>query len=705
MGLVRGVLLICIAALLPVTASGAAAHEEHRDRAVSASSGSAAAAAAPTVLSDSVVVPGLAYPTAFAWTPDGRLIVTEDAGTVRVVRGGTLRARPALDLRSRVCESAERGLVGVAVDPQFTTNHFIYLYWTHDVHGFCGQGGADAPENRVTRHVLGNDDLVVPGSERVLIDHLPSLRWYHQAGDLHFGADSLLYVSVGDNMCSVSDPSKCAGLNTNARRLDLPLGKILRITRDGQVPSSNPYVGAARARRCTAPSGPQPGTGPCTEIFASGLRNPFRFAQRPGTNRFFVNDVGQDTWEEVDDLVAGADYGWNVREGRCATGSTTNCGPTPYRNPVHVYPHSSGCSAVTGGVFVPSGAWPAPYSGSYLYSDYTCRAIFRLVPDGAESFTRVRVMPTVGAPVGLSFGPWAGGKTLYYVDYLNGAVHRVVLGDHNTRPVASFAHRPDGLTVRFDAAASYEPDVGDRITSYRWRFGDGTGATTTTPTVTHTYASKRAYDATLTVTDTHGAVSAPAALQALAGQHPPALAITSPAATARFAVGDAVRIAGAASDAEDGALPGTRIRWTVMLRHADHVHPFLGPVAGPSVNLTYPSPENLLAAQNSSLRVTAEVTDGSGLTTRVTRDLLPRTVTLSFTTSPVGGSLVIGGRTHRTPVSVVAWVGQVVPIAAPDQTISSAAYVFASWSDGGAQAHTVTAPGAARSWTARFVRR
>jgi len=381
---------------------------------------------APAGFTDTVVN-SVPTPTGMAWTPNGRMLVTQDNGQIRVVaRGGQLLERPALNLGPRICTEGERGLMSVAVDPRFATNHFIYYFWTHDAHEFCGTGGPNAPENRVTRAVLGDNNLVVPGSARVVVDHMLAQQNIHNGGDLHFGANELLYVSVGDGGCVIDDDSQCGALNTNSRRLDIPNGKILRVTRDGAVPAANPFVGAPGARRCTLPAGPQPGSGPCTETFASGFRNPFRFAQLPGTNTFYVNDVGQSTWEEIDRLRAGSDYGWNVREGHCRTGSTTVCGTTPYQNPLHDYSHdATGCRAITGGAFVPERLWPAPYGGSYLFADYGCGKVFRLVPRPAGGFRQVEFLTEVSVPVHLAFGRFGATQALYYLDYAGGDIHRV----------------------------------------------------------------------------------------------------------------------------------------------------------------------------------------------------------------------------------------------------------------------------------------
>ena len=172
----------------------------------------------------------------------------------------------------------------------------------------------------------------------------------------------------------------------------------------------------------------------CQETFAWGLRNPFRIAFDPNAadTRFHISDVGQGTWEEIDLGAAGADYGWNLREGRCATGSTTNCGAPPagMTNPVFDYGRSDGCGSITGGAFVPAGSWPASYTGTYLFGDFVCGRIFQLVPNGAGGFNRLTFADGLGtaSAVHLAFGPHTTGTVLYYTTYAGGgAVRRIVL--------------------------------------------------------------------------------------------------------------------------------------------------------------------------------------------------------------------------------------------------------------------------------------
>ncbi|HZX55376.1 MAG TPA: PQQ-dependent sugar dehydrogenase, partial [Ilumatobacteraceae bacterium] len=262
-------------------------------------------------------------PTALAFTPDARMLITTQPGVLRVrTAAGVLLATPALNLSSKTCGNRDRGLLGVAVDPAFATNRFIYLYYTFNkFNNTCPAQAAQTPVNRVARFVLPASNVVDPTTETVLIDSIPSYAGDHNAGDLQFGKDGNLYVSVGDGGCDYTGTSGCAAQNDASRDENVLLGKILRITPSGAIPADNPFQGAGTAR-CNVTGTTSPGTR-CQETFARGLRNPFRIAFDPNaTNtRFYINDVGQNTWEEIDQGTAAADYGWNVREGHCATSS------------------------------------------------------------------------------------------------------------------------------------------------------------------------------------------------------------------------------------------------------------------------------------------------------------------------------------------------------------------------------------------------
>lgn len=370
-------------------------------------------AAVPAGFSDTVVT-GVSGPTAIAFTPDGRMLITQKSGSLRVWNG-TLLPTPALTLS--LCpgsENTERGLLGVAVDPNFVANRRIFLFYTTST---C--------VNRVSSFTFfataGQENQIDPASEEILIDNMPSPAGNHNAGDLQIGKDGNLYVSIGEG-----------GIASAARNEHVLTGKILRITRDGDIPPDNPFLGPGTAR-CNETGSTTPGN-KCQETFAWGFRNPFRFAMDPNAvgTRFFINDVGQSSWEEIDEAQAGADYGWNCREGAHNTGA---CTPNPAMvDPVFEYPHGTpgpaginNCDSITGGAFVPNGLWPG-FDGSYLFSDFRCGAIFKLTQAGTWSATTFATSLGVNSAVHLTFGPWGTTRALYYTTFAGGGqVRRISL--------------------------------------------------------------------------------------------------------------------------------------------------------------------------------------------------------------------------------------------------------------------------------------
>jgi glucose/arabinose dehydrogenase len=245
---------------------------------------------------DDTQVATVPQPTALAFTPDGRLLVTSKLGQLRVIRNGALLPAPALDLSGRICPQSERGLLGVAVDPDFTSNRRVYLYYTFNKYGTCAMAAPPGgPVNRVSRFVLRDDDTIDPAGEAVLIDGIPSPGGNHNAGYLGFGKDNHLYVTVGDGGCDYAGNSGCGIANDAARDRNSLVGKVLRITTTGGIPPDNPFRGANSAR-CNQTGRSAAGT-ICQETYAWGLRNPFRLGFDPNAaaTRFLVNDVGANT--------------------------------------------------------------------------------------------------------------------------------------------------------------------------------------------------------------------------------------------------------------------------------------------------------------------------------------------------------------------------------------------------------------------------
>src|SRR6267142_2403695 len=245
---------------------------------------------------------GLSSPTAMDFAPDGRLFVCLQGGNLRVIKNGVLLSTPFLTLT--VDSSGERGLLGVAFDPNFAANSFVYVYYTVP--------GSPA-HNRVGRFTA-NGDVAVAGSQTNLLelDNLSSAG-NHNGGAIHFGPAGKLYIAVGEN-----------ANGSNSQTLANLLGKVLRINADGTIPTDNPFFNTA--------------TGNNRAIWALGLRNPFTFGFQPGTGRLFINDVGQNAWEEINEGVGHSNYGWSICEGPSCTGTP----PTDYRAPLYTYNHMTG---------------------------------------------------------------------------------------------------------------------------------------------------------------------------------------------------------------------------------------------------------------------------------------------------------------------------------------------------------------------------
>jgi len=337
------------------------------------------AATLPTGFTETQIS-GLSGPTAMEFAPDGRLFVCLQGGQLRVIKNGALLTTPFVTIS--VDSTGERGLLGVAFDPNFAANNFVYVYYTVST---------SPRHNRVSRFTA-QGDVAAAGSEVVLfeLDNLSSAT-NHNGGAIHFGPDGKLYVGVGEN-----------ANGANSQTLANLLGKILRINSDGSIPSDNPFNATA--------------TGNNRAIWSLGLRNPFTFAFHPATGRLFINDVGQSTWEEINDGIAGSNYGWPTTEGATSNPS--------FRSPLFSYGHGStattGC-AIAGGTFYnpPTVNFPASYVGQYFFADL-CTGWIRVFDPASGTATGFAT--GINQPVDLKV---SADGSLYYLSIGSASVFKV----------------------------------------------------------------------------------------------------------------------------------------------------------------------------------------------------------------------------------------------------------------------------------------
>ncbi len=315
------------------------------------------------------IVTGVNGVTDLRFLPDGRLIFTEKSGAAKVRQDdGTLKVMRQFPVDTQ----SEKGLLGLEVDPQFTTTRRLFFYYSRT----NANGGTDLNRHRVVSMALNTDDTLDEASEHVLVENLRGPA-NHDGGALAIGPDGKLYIGVGDTGCNCS----CApgqGTNTFGTCLTNGNGKILRVNLDGSIPDDNPLVNetmvTACGNNCTDAVSSTHLAAPRKDIWAWGFRNPWRISFDAQTGNLWVGDVGEITWEELNIVKKGKHYGWPHREGHegkapsSCTNVTAQSGDCV--DPVWACNQSEGnCSSITGGVFVDSVRWPAQWRGHYFFAD------------------------------------------------------------------------------------------------------------------------------------------------------------------------------------------------------------------------------------------------------------------------------------------------------------------------------------------------
>jgi glucose/arabinose dehydrogenase/PKD repeat protein len=737
----------------------------------------AGASTLPTGFRDSVVLSGLTNPTVLQFAPDGRIFVGQKNGVIKVFQSLTdTNPVTVADLSSKVDDYWDRGLLGLALPPNFPTDPYVYVLYAYDapIGGTAPvwNDGCPTPPGpttdgclvsaRVSRlQISGN---VMTGSEQVLINNWCQQFPSHSIGTLLFGRDGYLYVGGGDgasfnnvdygqygatyagdqaNPCgdppgAVGTPLSPPGAEGGAlrsqsvRRTDGPAtldGAVLRIDpATGAGVPGNPFFSSpdANARR----------------IVAYGLRNPFRITQRPGTDELWIGDVGWNTWEEIDRVIAPAsatasNFGWPCYEGASPQSgyqgavlnlcSSLYSAPGSVIAPYYTYNHSAcvvnytGChnggSSITGVAFYQGGSYPAQYNGALFFADHTRNEIWAMLPgtNGSPDPSRLQSFVGVdatggaaGHPVDLKIGP---GGDLFYVDMDDGTVHRITFTGANQPPTAAVTATPTNgplpLTVSFDGTGSSDPE-GHPLT-YSWDLnGDGTFGDATGPTASYTYTAAGVYRPVLRVTDDQGATDTKS-VTITAGNTAPTAVIDSPTSSLTWKVGDTINFSGHATDVQDGTLPASALSWSLILHHCFtptdcHTHLIETKAGVSSGSFTAPDHE-----YPCWLEVQLTATDSGGLTSTTSVRLDPKTVVLTFKTNPGGlvlSDLVVNEAPRRTPFSVTVVVGSANSVSAPSpQQFNKSTYFFTSWSDGGPQSHTIIAPAANTTYTATYRKR
>jgi glucose/arabinose dehydrogenase/regulation of enolase protein 1 (concanavalin A-like superfamily) len=613
----------------------------------------------PQGFSQVEVANGISNPTVMAFAPDGRIFVAQQNGVLHVIKNGVKLGVPALQLT--VNASGERGLIGIALHPQFSTNGYVYLYYTL----------SNGSRNRVSRFTMSGD-VISPSSEVIILDLDPlSGATNHNGGAMHFKGN-FLYIAIGENANTA-----------HAQNLDTYHGKVLRINPDGSAPTDNPFYSAtASAQR--------------RRVWAYGLRNPYTFDVQPATGRIFVNDVGQDTWEEINDATTGGrNFGWPATEG-----STTN---PAYTSPVFAYQHGSGDGrgcAITGGVFFNPSAtnYPSTYTGKYFYQDL-CNSWINYLDLSSGVVRHAFATGLPGQSLALDVGT---DGNLYYLSRTAGRLYRIV---YTSSAAPVITDQPDNLTVSAGQPASFHVTAsGTAPLSYQWRKNNVAiaGATSATYTISNTQSSDAGNYQVVVSNSAGSVVSQVATLTVTTFNAPPSPAITTPVPGALYRGGDVISFSGSATDPEDGTLPASAFTWSVVFHHADHVHD--GPPVAQGVRSgTFTIPNTGETAANVFYRLHLTVKDSQGLTAGTFVDIKPRTTTITLNTYPAGLTVTLDGQPVTTPFSTLGVEGiqRTLGVVSP-QTFNGVSYIFSSWAHGGAATQNISTPQPNTTYTAIY---
>lgn len=669
------------------------------------SAGVLAAAALPTGFSESVVASGFGAPTAFAFLPDGRILIAQKNGIVRLVKNGLLVATPAIDIRPRVNTYWDHGLLGIALDPSFASNGYIYLLYTYENDSLQYNSTKTA---RLARYTMAGD-TASSGTEQIILgsvvgatcdtfptgaDCIPSESPSHSIGNIKFASDGTLFVTTGDGAHFNFVDNRAL----RAQNKDSLAGKILRITSSGSGLDTNPFyleTGDVNANR--------------SKIWGYGVRNAYRFNLRPDTDVPYLGDVGWNNWEEINVATAAANLGWPCYEGAAIQGgyqpravcqSLYGQGPDAVRAPLIAYGHNGSSAAATGGVFYTGTSYPSQYQSAYFFADYSQGWIRSAQVDAGNNLLSgpTGFATAAGGPVGIEMGP---DGDLYYLSINAGELRVIRHQASNTAPTAIASASPLSgaapLQVQFTGSASSDPD-GDPL-QYSWNFGNGVG-TSNQANATYTYSANETYSAVLTVDDGRGGVST-ASVTIRVGNTPPAPIISFPTSNYQYQVGRAFTLSGSASDPEEGPIGGSSLAWKVVIHHCPggvcHTHLALE-LSGAQPAFTPPDHED-----DSFLEFILMATDSGNASASTSVQVQPQKTQITLKTSP--GSLNVrwnGSSSIKSPLVVNAVVGGRRTIAT-DSVQGN--YVFQSWSDNGAASHEIIIGPSRATYTARFKRR
>jgi glucose/arabinose dehydrogenase len=617
----------------------------------------------PSGFTETVVASGMTSPIALDIEPTAnRIWLSYQDGRLGVIENDVLLPSPAHVLETD--GSAERGFQGIELDPDFENNGYIYVYYT---------AASPASHNRLSRLTVDptTENTILADSEVVLLD-LPDISVYnnpvfHMGGAIHFDSTGKILIQVGDHQSS-----------SFSQNLDHPTGKVLRVNSDGTPAADNPFYNAANGINWT------------DYIWASGLRNPFSGDVDSFTGRYFINDVGQANWEEINDgTMGGANYGWPTTEGLFNNATYPN-----FTNPVHAYSHAGGNCSITGGAFYRADVmqFPSRFHGMYFFGEF-CSGVIRYV-DPASPGTSQLFASDLDYPLNMEIAP---SGSMYYIARGAGAGGAPGIGTGQVLKIQFAAQiAPEvvqqpgnvlasvGYDATFTASASGTPEL-----SFQWQRHNGTefenipGAQSASYTADDVTLADNGAQFRVIVTNAYGLATSNVATLSVTTNVPPQVVIDLPLAGMLYKAGDIITFSGSANDAEAGVLDGSSMTWHVDFHHDAHHHPFLPATSGitgdsfvvPTIGETAPSVW---------YRIHLKVTDSAGLVTETFRDVFPAKSDFTVLTNFGSGSILVDGQPKPSGTTATGVVSLQRTLEAPlvQTSTNGELATFVKWLDG-----------------------
>lgn len=654
----------------------------------------------PTNFTATVWADHLELPVDIEFLPSGDIFVAEkgvglDVDGISKVKLLPADQGPPITILTLSTNSYwDSGLIGLVLDPDFANNGYFYVLYSTGEKALNWVGESSLRLSRFTYHA--EFQAVPPASELILLDNLGWEKWHH-GGGLAFDEQGYLYIGIGD-MEKYGD----------AQNLLSKRGKILRIkpTAAGyEIPADNPYL--------YNPLAPP-------ELYAVGFRNPFRMSYNMATAELLVADVGHGTWEEINVVESGRNYGWSVREGPCPKGQYQPCAPTPglYTKPLYNFPHIIGeGSAITGLTYYSGLSFPADYRRKLFFADYSKNTLEWIDPQAAGDLVATPFASNLNSPVDVEY---AYGK-LYVVSIETGQIIEIAYQEDgqalfDVRLTAAQTLGPPPLAINF-VAEGVNDDT--EIWRYHWEFGDGSAPqTTNSAAVSHTYTAEGVYTAVVQVTGSGGSQSLKSTLTVVVyNGEIPELHLTNLDDNGRmhsYHAGDQIKYEVVRPSGTSDLHPETPYTWTIDLVHNQHRHFLVRGHAAESGTFTIPTETH--GSTDIFYRFTLTMHTADGREIPVTRLLSPELVSLQLMADPSPIPLKIDGVIQQTPYTFPAIIGEERQLQAEESLLfADGVYQFSNWEQnrpdqaeppvvfGGQPLQSITVPTQPTSYTARYL--